>query len=160
MRACYPASRGAAMAKARLPHPNQLSLLDALAGGSSPGAAALAWGQRLRALMVEAIRASGLSREQVAERLARVTNDPITVHMLNAWLAPSKDGHRFPAEYLPALCSVTGNTEILRDAIQTLGGRMASADDLLQAELGRVYRKRLDAERRERALLTLLEPSR
>ncbi len=41
----------------------------------------------MRALMAQAIKSSGLSRDQVADRMASILNEPITVHSLNAWLA-------------------------------------------------------------------------
>ncbi len=55
------------MSTSRHPGPDQLSFLD-MVGTRPVGGADLAWGQRMRALMAQAIKSSGLSRDQVADR--------------------------------------------------------------------------------------------
>jgi len=115
------------------------------------------WGQRMRALMGMALKRSGLSRPQLADRLSSLLNESISLHQINAWLAETKTGHRFPAEYLPAFCAATGSLELLRDAVELLGGRMATKEDLHYAEIGRTYVRRRQASKREKALLDLVE---
>ena len=111
----------------------------------------------MRALMVQALRASRCSREQVAERMSASLNEPVSVHQVNAWVAETKANHRFPAEYLAAFCAATGSTELVRDLVQVLGGRMATEEDLRFAELGRLYARRRAAGKKERAMLDLME---
>lgn len=137
--------------------PSQLNLLDALAARTAEPGADMAWGQRMQALMSKAIMRSELSRQQIADGLSCLLRERISIHQMNSWLADSKASHRFPAEYLPAFCAVTGDLDLVRDAAQLVGARIASREDLVHAELGRIYRRRRETSRKESALLKILE---
>lgn len=117
----------------------------------------MAWGRRMQALMSKAIKRSGLSRQQIADGMSCLLREKISAHQINSWLAESKAGHRFPAEYLPAFCAVTADLDLVRDAAGLVGARIASREDVVHAELGRLYRRRREASRKEGALLKILE---
>jgi hypothetical protein len=111
----------------------------------------------MQALMSKAIKRSGVSRQQIADGMSCLLRQKLSVHQINSWLADSKAGHRFPCEYLPAFCAVTGDLDLVRDVAQLVGARIASKEDLVHAELGRLYRRRRETSRREGALLKILE---
>jgi len=56
----------------------------------------------LRSLLASMMKASALSRLQLAARMSELTGLEITEDQLNSWTAPSREGWRFPLEYLPA----------------------------------------------------------
>jgi hypothetical protein len=68
----------------------------------------------LRALLAQSVRRSGRSREQIADDLARALGREITVHMLNGWIAPGREGARMPASFVRTFCAVTGDDTIQR----------------------------------------------
>lgn len=148
------------MSRSRQVPAGQLSFLGAISGESASGPGRLAWDGRLRALITGAIRQSRFSREEIAERMTLSCGDDVTRAMLDAWTAPSKNGHRFPLQFLPAFCDACESQEILRDALAMLGCRIATAEDLAYAEIGRLH---VDGQRtadRERALRILLDSKR
>lgn len=148
------------MSRSRQTPAGQLTFLDALGGGSPSGPGRLAWDGRLRALITGAIRQSRFSRDEIAQRMTLSSGEFVTRAMLDTWTAPSKNGHRFPLQFLPAFCDATESHEILRDALAMLGGRIATAEDLAFAEIGRLHVQGQKTSERERALRTLLEDRR
>jgi len=131
-----------------------------MGGGPATGPGRLAWDGRLRALITGAIRQSRFSREEIAERMTLASGDAITRAMLDAWTAPSKNGHRFPLQLLPAFCDAVESQEILKDALAMLGARIATAEDLAYAEIGRLHVEGQKTADREKALRILLEVKR
>ncbi len=147
------------MSRSRHLPTGQLNLLDIIEPPSS-GPGRLAWDGRLRALIAGAIRQSRFSREEIADRMTLACGEAVTRAMLDAWTAPSKNGHRFPLQFLPAFCSATESQEILKDALAMLGARLATAEDLAYAEIGRLHVEGQKTAERERALRVLLEAKR
>lgn len=143
--------------------PAQLSLFAALAGvaseaASAPAASEGTGGGRLRGALCEAIRASGKSREQVADEMGRLVGEPISVAQINAWLADSKGRtHRFPAEYLPVLCQVTGSRAPLALLAEQAGAWLGSQADRLCAERWRVEMEERSLRKRKKLLEATLE---
>lgn len=87
------------------------------------------------------LRASTLSREEVARELTDLTGRAVTVAMIEAYLAPTKP-HRFPAELVGAWCAVTGSVRILEALCEELGLSVATQEDRDYAELGRMEIRR------------------
>ncbi len=139
--------------------PGQLSFLDNLGGDSGADGARLAWDLRLRTLLAGAIKSSRYSREEIARRMSEASGERVTRAMLDGWTATSKP-HRFPLSLLPSFCHAVGNHDVVSDLVAMVGGHFASREDLALAELGRLYRRRRETSRRERALMDLLEGSR
>ena len=121
---------------------------------SLPGA--LDYGLAVRRLLVEAIKASPLNAFQIAARMSELTGVTITEHQLHAWTAPSREGWRFPLEYLPAFESAAETHAITAWLADTRGGRLLVGREALNAELGRLERLRDDAGRKIKQLKTVM----
>lgn len=75
-----------------------------------------------------ALRSSRYSRPEICDRMnefnGRCRNadeySPVTVNKLNDWTADSKSNHRFPLEYLPALCYAIHNQRAVRDMLRSI----------------------------------------
>jgi hypothetical protein len=68
----------------------------------------------LRSLLSDVIRQCSKKREQIAEEMSQLLDRAVSVPMLNAFTADSREGHRFPAAWVPAFCSVTGDIRLLQ----------------------------------------------
>ena len=64
--------------------------------------------RNIRDTMDTDIDRSGLSRDQVADGMG------VSVHQLNAWLAPNRQNSRFPCILLSLFCETTGSDALKR----------------------------------------------
>lgn len=106
---------------------------------------------RLMAAVREAIRLAPKSRETIADEMSMLTGQPVTVHMLNGWTAPSHP-HRLPAEMIPALTASTGCVEPLRVLAEASGVYTVPGVDALRAEVQRLREEeqKISGERKRR----------
>jgi hypothetical protein len=100
----------------------------------------------IRRVLVEAIRASGLSREQIADEMARLVGRRITARMLNGYTAESQEDALFPAELTRAFCSATGDDQLLRCMAELHGLHVIEAEDAELVALGRAFLQRTQAD--------------
>jgi hypothetical protein len=100
----------------------------------------------LRAVLVRSIRQSNKSREQIAEEMSYLVGRKITVRMLNAFTAESKEDNRWHAELDRAFCYVTGSDELLRCRADLAGLTLITKEEAEILELGRQYLRRKEAE--------------
>lgn len=134
----------------RCSDPNQLDF-DALLGALDPNLdlldvpapppaepGGLDWSQRMRRLLKQALDACPLDHDQVAEGLSAVTGAHVTTTMLYSWTGASRP-HRFPAEMIPAICAVTGNTLLLQGLADACGCRVSERQELQLARLGQLW---------------------
>ena len=119
-----------------------------------PGA--LDYGLAVRRLLVDAIKASPLNACQIAARMSELTGVPITEHQLHAWTAPSREGWRFPLEYLPAFEAANETHALTAWLAGTRGGRLLVGREALNAELGRLERLRDEAGRKIKQLKSVM----
>ena len=84
-------------------------------------------------------RGRGLSRERVVDRMnvCLAPDQAVTLRQLNTWTAPSAEGKRFPAEYLPAFCWATGSMGPFMALLAPIHHEPVDRRDQLAAELGR-----------------------
>lgn len=68
----------------------------------------------LRNVLSESIRRSNLSRAEIADRMTLLVGQPITLNVLNNWIAPGREVSRMPACFVPAFVQVTRSDLILR----------------------------------------------
>lgn len=142
------------------PLPGQLSLFDLLTeeqerrAESLPATGTLNILNPLRQALNQAIKQCKLSRWQIAGQMSDLLDQEITKFMLDSWTAESKDGHRFPAEYLPAFCEATGSREPLRLLAETAGLFALPGPDALRAEIQHLEEeaRKLQQEKKKRQL--------
>ena len=110
--------------------------------------------ERLRMAVVEAIKQCPLSRWEIAGKMSHLLGVEVSKYQIDAWTAESKEGHRLPAEYMPAFCMVTGDNGPLRMMAETAGLFAMPGPDALRAETQKLDEdiKRLQREKRKREL--------
>lgn len=121
-----------------------------------PTPGALAIGIALRGMLSDLLKRCPLSRYDIAARMSELTGDHISKHQLDAWTAESREGWRFPLEYLPALEEAVHTHEITAWIADLRGARLSVGREALEAQLGRVAQMRDELARQERALKKLL----
>jgi hypothetical protein len=102
----------------------------------------------VRGALQQDLKGCGKSRDQVAFELGFALGKAISVEMIDAFVAPSKKMHRFPAEWIPAWIEVTGSRRLIEALCGVVGLSVATEDDRDFAELGRAtLRKQRLAEK-------------
>lgn len=117
-----------------------------------PMPGALNFSHQLRRLLSDLLKACPSSREIVAARMSELTGDPITKHQLDSWTAESRDGWRFPLEYLPAFEVAVETIGLIAWAANVRGGKILMGKEALDAEIGKLERLKEDAGKRIKQL--------
>ncbi len=109
---------------------------------------------RLRVAICRAIKQCNLSRWEISGKMSHLLGHEVSRYMIDAWTAESKDGHRMPAEYLPAFCTVTGDHRPLSILAESAGLFALPGPDALRSEIRRLEEeaKRINGERRKREM--------
>ena len=132
-----------------------------------PTPGALAIGLPLRSLLSDALKRSRVSRHEVAARMSELTDDAISKHQgligqrrherhLDSWTAESREGWRFPLEYLPAFEVAVETHEITAWIADLRGARLSVGREALETQLGKITQMRDELARQERALKKML----
>lgn len=108
--------------------------------------------QRVREIISEALKNMDRKRWEVAGQMSELCGSEITESMLNAWTAESKEGHRFPLEFVPAFCEVTGDYQLIEMAAYACGCMVAKSEEIYLLELGRVKQAQRNLSRKESEL--------
>lgn len=111
---------------------------------------------RVRSWVSRAIRETGLSRKEVAQRMSAMLGVRITEGMINAWCAESK-GHRFPAAYIPALAVITEDSSLIEEMAEFCGVYVITRKQLVMLKLAEVREEKRRLKDLEKELLKLLE---
>lgn len=119
-----------------------------------PGA--LSIGPALRGLLSDLLKRCPMSRHEVAARMSELTGEHISKHQLDSWTAESRDGWRFPLEYLPAFEEAIHSHDVTAWIADLRGARLSIGREALEAQLGKVAQMRDELARQERALKKLL----
>jgi len=125
-----------------------------VAAATLPGA--LDYGLAVRRLVADAIKDCPLNIHQIAARMSELTGHAITEHQLHAWTAPSREGWRFPLEYLPAFEAAAETHVITAWLASVRGGQLHIGREVLNAELGRLERLRDEAAKKIKQLKTVM----
>ena len=112
---------------------------------------------RLRSELSEGLKICAMSRYEVAAKMSDLVGVEITKSQLDSWTAESKEFHRFPAEYLPAFCAVTGHKEPLHIMARLVQCYLLESEEALLAELGRIDQIKRDLTRKEKAVRDFLD---
>jgi hypothetical protein len=115
---------------------------------TAPMPGALNFNLALRRLLSDILKSYPASREIVAGRMSELTGDQITKYQLDSWTAESREGWRFPLEYLPAFEVATETTELLVWAANVRGGKVLIGKEALDAEIGKLERVKEEASRK------------
>jgi len=119
---------------------------------TTPMPGALNFNLVLRRLLSDLLKVFPVSREMVAARMSELTGDQITKHQLDSWTAESREGWRFPLEYLPAFEVAVETTGLIAWAANVRGGKILMGKDALDAEIGKLERLKEDAGKRIKQL--------
>lgn len=122
-----------------------------------PKPGALDIGLAFRHVLVEQIKLSPLSRHQIVARMSELVGHEITKHQLDSWTAESREGWRFPAEYLPALEVALESHDVLAYLADLRGAKLYVGKDALIAQLGKIESAKDALKRQELALKRALE---
>lgn len=101
-----------------------------------------------RGLLAEAIKKSGVSREQIAERMAWLLSTKVTADMLNNFTADGKAAHRFPFAWSRAFCESTGDWRLLQYIAEQSNFLLLNKEDAEVVTLGEqvIERERAETE--------------
>jgi len=102
---------------------------------------------------IEAMKRMGLSRQEILdlinERLGRSDDGdserPISIHMFNNYLSPSKE-NRIRVDILWALCQVTGDNSPI-EPLLSAGHTIVSQGELMELMLGKLDRQQAELGR-------------
>lgn len=122
---------------------------------SAPGA--LSCGRAIRHVLADVLKAATPSREQVAEQMSELTGSPISKHQLDSWTADSREGWRFPLEYVPAFEVACETRELTTWLADLRGCKVLVGKDALDAEIGRMERMREDAGRQLKQVIGTMQ---
>ena len=109
--------------------------------------------------MSEALRACGRDRYEVAARMSRSLGREVTVAMLNAYTAESRETHNVSLERAIAFDTATDTFALLQLHARKCGATVLRGADCYLAELGRIESQRRELADRERALRVLIRGS-
>jgi hypothetical protein len=133
----------------------QLSLDDfyVIPQPPAPAPGSLDYDTELRGVISQAIKESPHSRAMIAARMSELTGVEISLHMLNAWTAESREQHRFPFAFAAAF-EIAAETSALQLLLaRKRGSLVLMGAEARDAELGLVRRRITELQKRERALL-------
>ncbi len=148
------------MAKTKKRIDNGLTLLDFLRNLQAREAApentegTLDVRRQVRQAVSAAIKGCTLSRYEIAGRMSHLLGVDVSKTIIDTWTAESKEGHRIPAEYLPAFCQVTGDLGVLRVVAEKAGLFALPGPDALRSEIQRLdeQARKIKREKQKRML--------
>ena len=117
---------------------------------------------RLRGAMCSAIKASPLSRHQIAGEMSHLTGETITKEMIDSWTRESDElngrpARHIPAEYLPAFCRVTVCNEPLRIMGEPVNMYVLPGPEALRAEIQKIDEEIRDRQARKKTRMVFLK---
>lgn len=113
----------------------------------SPMPGSLSFNRVIRRLLSDLLKQTPLSREEVAAHMSELTGDTITKNMLDSWTAESREGWRFPLEYLPAFEVAVETTGLVAWIASVRGGKILIGKEAIDAEIGKLERLKEEAGR-------------
>jgi len=118
----------------------------------NPIPGALAVGPSLRHLLADLLKDSPRSRFEVAAHMSELTGQEVSKHQLDSWTADSRDGWRFPLEYLPAFEVAVQTHGITAWLADLRGCKVLVGKEALDAEIGKLERLKEEAARKIKQL--------
>lgn len=121
-----------------------------VARGDKPGS--LDIGSELKHVLSDLIKASPMSRHQIAARMSELVGHAITKDQLDSWTAESREGWRFPVAYLPAFEAALKTHELSAWLADLRGARLYVGKEALKAQLGEINAMRDELHKKEATL--------
>lgn len=118
----------------------------------TPLPGALDVGLQVRHLISDLLKACPRNRFEVAAHMSELTGHEITKHQLDSWTAESREGWRFPLEYLPAFEVAVGTHQITTWMADLRGCKVLVGKEALDAEIGKLERLKEEAARKIKQL--------
>lgn len=119
---------------------------------------------KFKAILSKSISQSKYSVPQIACRMTEYLDNGesdgvvITHHMIYAWCSQSKEGHRLPAEYVPAFCYAAESFEPIEFLAQQTDRYLMPGPDALRSEIQKIDEQMQKLkEEKDRRLLFLRE---
>lgn len=109
-------------------------------------------GPDVRSALTGAIKASPLSRVEIAEGMTELLRAAITTHMINAWTAESREAWRFPLEYAAAFEAVCDTHALTEMMAAKRGCKVLVGEAVLEAEWGRLEVMETEIKARKKEL--------
>ena len=103
-----------------------------------PTPASLDTGKELKHLLSKALKQTSKSRYEICARMSELIGNDISISMLNAWTAESREAWRFPLEYAAAFEVVCDTYCITEFLARKRGCKVYVGDEVRQAEIGRL----------------------
>ena len=112
---------------------------------------------QIRGLITEILKGIPLKRWEIAGRMSDLVGIQITEHHLNAWSAGSKEGYRFPLEYLPAWCEVTGDYRLAEMISKGCKCYLVKSEEVLLLEIAKLQEEKKRLSDTEKAIQERLD---
>lgn len=103
-------------------------------------------------LVSQVIAEAGLDRYDLAARMSRLTGKEVSKAMLDGYTAESRDAFNLPFYLVPAFEAACESIALSDWLARQRGGRLLVGEDVLAAELGRLERRRDEAQQRIKAI--------
>jgi hypothetical protein len=102
----------------------------------------------VRSTITACIKASGKSREQIADIMTELLGLAVTARMITSFTAESKELHRWPGAWDRAFCIAVDSDALLKCRAEAAGYQLIHGEEIQLLELGRQYlrRKRANEE--------------
>lgn len=122
-----------------------------------PDAGSLNMGARIKEELSSALKSVPLKRWEIAGRMSEYTGAEITDSMLNAWTADSKEGHRFPLEYLAAFCWATGDYTVIEMVAKGCGCHLTKGREVVLLKMAQLDDMERKIQREKAQMLAYME---
>lgn len=103
-------------------------------------------------LVSQVIADAGIDRYELAARMSRLTGKEVSKAMLDGYTAESREAFNLPFYLAPAFETACETTVLTDWLARQRGGRLLVGQDVLSAELGRLERRRDEAQQRIKAI--------
>lgn len=120
------------------------------AAPTTPGS--MAFSREIAAVMSDALKKYPYDRPDVAARMTRLSGREMTLSMLNAYTAESRETHNISLERAIVFDVATEGHALLDFYAGKLGGQVLWGKETLQAELGRLQIMEADIKRQKQAI--------
>lgn len=114
-------------------------------------------GMEIRHLISDILKQSPKSRYEIAARMSELLGADVSKHQLDSWTADSRDGWRFPLEYLPAFEIACDTYDLTQFIAESRGCTLNEGDEIMTAKLGQLEAMKAEVSKQIAAIKKHLE---